>query len=1198
MRASVLRLSLILWTLLASTATSADWPAWRHDSSRSAVSKAKLPGNLTLQWTRELEPVEPAWEEDPRIYFDAHLEPIVQGQLMFVGSSVTDSVAAFDTNTGKEQWRFFANGPIRFAPVAQNGKLWFGSDDGHVYCLSVKDGSLVWKFNAAPALRKVIGNERLISVWPVRGGPVVDEDQVHFTVGVWPFEGTFLYTLNATSGKLIVNKDGLPAIKALKDVTPQGYLTLAQNRLSIPTGRGNAYCLDRRSGAPVSHRCTSRGLSDYHVVTVGPWMFHGNRIYNLEKKTMMPQQLVRPVVAKDAIYGIFKGKLIAYDLKKLGSKTVKDRRGRPTQVPVLSEKWNLALNGLQKGASANDLRVDLLAGDTLYGHQGKLVFAVKPPEGDKPASVVWKKMLDDEVATAIAANDRLFVVAKNGKISCFGGEEVKAPATYTLAKENVANPKDGFAEKAKQILAQTGQTEGYCLCFGLKDGRLIEELAKQSKLTIIALDADENKVKTVRSNLHRQGLYGARVVCCVGDAANYGLPPYIANLIVSENPENLHKDAYVEQTFHCLRPYGGIACLTLTQQQHETLNKHVVGIQLPRAKVGRRESFTFVRREGALPGSGDWTHEYGDAQNTLSSSDKLVKAPLGLLWFGGPASSGKLFYDRHFWGPSMAVIDGRMFLQGPSIFTAVDVYTGRILWQRKMPNKKSLGRRGNFTNIGFHYVALKDSLYLSDATNILRLDPKSGKVLATFAPLENTLGWGRFRVWNNQLLVTVFTMKEKLRMPTALVSINRFNGEVAWSKQAKQSFQLFSLGKDKALCFDATMPDLYASWKRKGKIPKALKEKKVMALDLRTGKEVWSSPTEQVVSWLSSSVDHDVTLSSNKDSIVARRSSDGAVLWEKKATGKGFKGHPESVWDKVIILGDRILDQRGPGFAYELKTGKPVMRVNPLTGKQEEWQFTKQGHHCNYAIANEHLMTFRAATAGFCELDSANTSRLNGFRSGCRNSLIPANGVLNAPNMAHGCVCSYNLFTSLALVHVPEAEQWAYSALKTPAGPLKQVGINFGAPGDRLANNGTLWLDYPNVGGSSPAVNVKVQGEGVRYYHRLAEQLKGEGLRWVAGSGVEGVTEVTVNFLPTSKSCKVRLYFAEWEKKKVGERVFDVSLDGKVVLKDLDVFKEAKGSRRVLVKELEGVDVGGALRLKFTAKADRAILSGIEVISE
>ena len=42
-------------------------------------------------------------------------------------------------------------------------------------------------------------------------------------------------------------------------------------------------------------------------------------------------------------------------------------------------------------------------------------------------------------------------------------------------------------------------------------------------------------------------------------------------------------------------------------------------------------------REGALPGAANWTHEHADAANTRVSKDQLVKAPLGVLWFGGPS---------------------------------------------------------------------------------------------------------------------------------------------------------------------------------------------------------------------------------------------------------------------------------------------------------------------------------------------------------------------------------------------------------------------------------------------------------------------------------------------------------------------------------------------------------------------------------
>ena len=122
---------------------------------------------------------------------------------MFVPSMVTDSVTALDTETGAERWRFIAEGPVRFAPVAWEGKVYFVSDDGYLYCLN-DDGSLRWKFRGLPEGRrdrKVLGHGRLVSLWPARGGPVLADGVVYFAAGLWPTEGVFVHALDAESGK-------------------------------------------------------------------------------------------------------------------------------------------------------------------------------------------------------------------------------------------------------------------------------------------------------------------------------------------------------------------------------------------------------------------------------------------------------------------------------------------------------------------------------------------------------------------------------------------------------------------------------------------------------------------------------------------------------------------------------------------------------------------------------------------------------------------------------------------------------------------------------------------------------------------------------------------------------------------------------------------------------------------------------------
>ena len=42
---------------------------------------------------------------------------------------------------------------------------------------------------------------------------------------------------------------------------------------------------------------------------------------------------------------------------------------------------------------------------------------------------------------------------------------------------------------------------------------------------------------------------------------------------------------------------------------------------------------------------------------------------------------------------------------------------------------------------------------------------------------------------------------------------------------------------------------------------------------------------------------------------------------------------------------------------------------------------------------------------------------------------------------------------------------WTSFGSKDVKGTIKRIGLNFGAVGDRKAENGTLWLEYPSIGG-------------------------------------------------------------------------------------------------------------------------------------
>ena len=74
------------------------------------------------------------------------------------------------------------------------------------------------------------------------------------------------------------------------------------------------------------------------------------------------------------------------------------------------------------------------------------------------------------------------------------------------------------------------------------------------------------------------------------------------------------------------------------------------------------------------------------------------------------------------------------------------------------------------------------------------------------------------------------------------------------------------------------------------------------------------------------------------------------------------------------------------------------------------------------------------------------------------------------------------------------------------------------------------------------------------------------------------------NELRQTRSFTVRLYFAEPEDVQPGQRVFDVLLQGKTVLRDLDVVKEAGGPNRVLAKTFQGILAGNDLTIQLSPK--------------
>ncbi|WP_202921855.1 outer membrane protein assembly factor BamB family protein [Anatilimnocola aggregata] len=1223
-----------------------DWPQWRYDAQRSAATPHELPAKLTLAWSRDLPVLRPAWPDQVKMQLDAAYEPIVVGQRFIVGSSFDDSLTAYDTRTGAEVWRFFADAPIRFAPLAWQDKVYFAADDGYLYCLTAENGDLQWRFRGGPSDRKVLGNERLISTWPARGAPVLADGKIYFAAGIWPFMGIFVHAVDATNGTAVwtADGDGSMYIKqphntdSFAGVAPQGPLVAIGNQLLIPGGRSVPACYNRTTGEFQYYQLGENGKrgGGSMVAAVDQLLLNGGAAFDLKTEKYLGAISEPFAFAAGQLFESAGSSLKVHDVSssKVEMVDTVDRKG----VKAKTAKWTM-----RKASEVDSPRFTAMikAGSRLYGGgEGQVIACSLPRADEEEVAIVWQAEVKGTIAGLIAADDRLFFVTREGQIACFAEPTSEGAPTRHFALESQRSVSDAEAEsKAAELLKSAETTEGYALAWGVGSGELIKEVVRQSSLRVIVLEADVAKAHKFRQELRSLGVPGDRLSVIVADPRDASLPPYFASLVVAESLPQFTKEeqaAFVEKTFNVLRPYGGIASLSMSAAEQTACENLVKEAQLPGAEVEVVSDWLRITRAGALPESANWTHEHADAANSRVSKDKRVKAPLGLLWFGGSTNDGIL--PRHGHGPQPQVVDGRLFIEGVDMLRAMDIYTGRILWNASLPGIGALynntAHQPGANASGTNYIATPEGVYVAYRDACLKLDPATGKTIDKFqlplspktkrAPL-----WGYLNVYEDYLIggadpvydpslvkkpetASKTTSKDSDTVSRSakdndnysasnrLVVMNRKTGKELWSVEARSGFRHngICIGGGRLYCIDRLSGPQVNKLKRRGENPPHAP--RIIVLDLQTGTELWTSENDVFGTWLSYSTEHDMlveagrtasdTLSDEPKGMRVYRGKSGQTVW----TNKSYSG-PAMIHHETILMA---------GKACSLLTGDMKMREHPLSGESVEWTWSRN-YGCNTPMASENLLTFRSGAAGYFDLcNDSGTGNFGGFRSSCTNNLVVAGGILTAPDYTRTCVCSYQNQTSIALVPVDDAEVWTSFGSQTPKQPVRRVGINFGAPGDRKAEDGTLWLEYPSIGGSSPALDISIKPAKVEWYRRHSSQIEGQGLNWVVASGVEGLTSVKVKLGTSAKSPRiytVRLHFAELNEVLPGERAFSVSMQGKEAIASVDVVRDAEGKNRSVVKEVKGVRVGDDLLIELTphsASKWPTLLSGIEIQAE
>jgi len=1312
--------ALLLLLITKPVVDNADWPMYRFDQNRSASSPHELSEDLHLHWVREMPEPRRAWpwqmDDQEKLAFDKSYEPIAADGKLFVASMVADKVTAYAVETGEEIWQYHVDGPVRFAPLYHDGNLYFVSDDGNLYCLNASTGEKNWKFRAAPNNRVVLGNERMISMWPARGAPVIKGDTLYFAAGMWPHEGVYIYALDAETAEIIWVNSGSQndlivdskRYFSFGGVVPQGQIAVHGDKLIVPGGRTVPAVFNRHNGEmqffnPATHS-TGKGAGGHGVFAQGDWLFNfpnidyfATNMYSTEDGAQFRDNVPVDLTTEEAFIGVESERIRAFDIElelidEEMPEPQHDRFGRPlvvgdpAEIPNASSRApsvrdRLSRRSLSDYYAFHELwtsdrvpglqRIFFKGGTTFYGSgENGRIFAVKMGENGGTPEHVWEEQLDSDVFSMMAAHGRLFVTTYDGRIHCFGAGE-RETMVHEYNPPAIEIRENQWTGTARDILDKTELRGRYGLMFGVGSGQLLEALIDQSDLHITAYDPDPEKVAELRQRFMDAGLYGSRVAVHEGDATTFGIPPYIADLVVSEDPvaAGLEKGAgFARAVFRPLRPYGGIIYLPLEGYDQSTFAQAVEEADLENAELVRAADHTLLTRPGALPGSASWTHQYADAGNTAFSHDQRVKAPLGIAWFGGEPNHKAL--PKHLNGPIPQVVDGRLILLGPHHVSARCVYTGIELWATELTR---VGERyiseeeayhddpdlftfpnhpgANFT--GSPYASATDGIYVIYDDRLLRLDPSTGEKINVFempdwedlkqhgrdpftrdmtesygASLQEgeQIRWGNIRYMGDYLIAGAYPHMFDDQMPGRennwnatssefVVVMDRYSGDIKWVHQARYGFRHNAIvaGNDKIFVIDNLSEEILNKLARRGIEPEI--DPEIRALNFQTGEVVWRYDDEVFGTALAYSTSHDVLLQSGHrgrrralpdepgDRLMVLRGDTGEMLWDRSHMQRRAPLGMHESWGQ-------ILGSTGEG-ALDMLTGEPLTHKHPMTGETEEWAWVG-ALRCGTQNFSEHLVTFRSGAGGFSDLTREGMSgNITGFRPGCTNNMVVADGMLNIPEYSRGCECSYQNQTSMGLVHLPEYEHhnemWTFGPISDPVpGSIERAGINFAAPGNRLDDNrNVLWVEYPKMVGPAPDLSVTIEnGQEYALFRNHATWIENsdDSHSWVASYGIKGVERIQWDLVSpdagTNHNYDVTLHFAEPDNISIGERVFDILVQGERHLENFDIVEQTGGYRRALSVTLSQVPVTNDLEIAFLPNNGSlpAVISGVEIV--
>ncbi|HUQ68604.1 MAG TPA: PQQ-binding-like beta-propeller repeat protein, partial [Planctomycetaceae bacterium] len=428
----------VCWSV-ASVSHAVDWPTDGGSNARLQSSSERLADSLPLRWTYQA-PAAPklAWSSaegrtmegklmGSRIRFDDAFRTVIVDGRVYFGSTVDHQLHCRELATGKKLWTFYTDGPIRLAPTVANGRAYFGSDDGRVYCVDAVTGQFVWQRQAAPRDEWLLARGEMISKWPVRTGVLLHNGVAYFGAGIFPHEDVYLTGVDPASGRLVWKQDNISALDGGRnDLSPQGYLLAKDDFLVVPSGGSLPAVFDLTTGKLLHKRTHSWRTTAGGVVGGSRALLADDQVYTSGEHHL----LAMAEKTGDVGFGWFDGRQMAI----LGDAAYV---ATGTQVMKLNRQ-EYAVNSRRRHALEELIphltkEVRAKSGKEADEAREKLKAATDEQKSIAKTGVAWEVKNEDEKAILATAN--VVIVGGTGRITAYSADDGSVAWTQPVTGE-------------------------------------------------------------------------------------------------------------------------------------------------------------------------------------------------------------------------------------------------------------------------------------------------------------------------------------------------------------------------------------------------------------------------------------------------------------------------------------------------------------------------------------------------------------------------------------------------------------------------------------------------------------------------------------------------------------------------------------------------------------------------------------------